>query len=30
MPKIYDAIIVENKNSNGDDVVIEVLQLLED
>jgi len=30
MPKIYDALIIENKNSNGDEVVIEVLQLLED
>jgi len=30
LPKIYDALIVEKKNSNGDDVVIEVLQLLED
>lgn len=29
-PKIYDALIVENKNSNWDQVVIEVLQLLED
>ncbi|MCF7834708.1 F0F1 ATP synthase subunit beta [Candidatus Gracilibacteria bacterium] len=30
MPKIYDALIVKNKNSNGENVVIEVLQLLED
>ena len=30
VPRIYDALRVENKNSNGDDVVIEVLQLLED
>ena len=30
IPKVYDALIVENKNSNGDVVVIEVLQLLED
>lgn len=30
VPKIYDALRVENKNSNNDDVVIEVLQLLED
>lgn len=30
MPKIYDALLVENKNSNWDIVVIEVLQLLED
>ncbi len=30
MPKIYDALVVENKNSNWDTVVIEVLQLLED
>lgn len=30
MPKIYDALTVGNKNSNGDYVVIEVLQLLED
>ncbi|EKD24821.1 MAG: hypothetical protein ACD_80C00149G0007 [uncultured bacterium (gcode 4)] len=29
-PRIYDALRVETKNSNGDDVVIEVLQLLED
>lgn len=29
-PKVYDALIIENKNSNGDEVVIEVLQLLED
>lgn len=30
VPRIYDALRVENKNSNGDEVVIEVLQLLED
>lgn len=30
LPKIYDALIIENKNSNWDTVVIEVLQLLED
>ncbi len=30
MPKIYDALIVQNKNSNQDTVVIEVLQILED
>ena len=30
VPRIYDALRVEDKNSNGDDVVIEVLQLLED
>lgn len=30
MPKIYDALIVKNKNSNWENVVIEVLQLLED
>lgn len=30
VPKIYDAIIVQEKNSNGEEVVIEVLQLLED
>lgn len=29
-PKIYDALKIQNKNSNGDEVVIEVLQLLED
>jgi len=29
-PKIYDAIVIDNKNSNGDQVVVEVLQLLED
>ncbi|MCX6825392.1 MAG: F0F1 ATP synthase subunit beta [candidate division SR1 bacterium] len=29
-PKIYDALRVETKNSNGDEVIIEVLQLLED
>jgi F-type H+-transporting ATPase subunit beta len=29
-PKVYDALIVEPKNSNGDNVVIEVLQLLDD
>lgn len=30
VPKVYDALIIENKNSNGDKVVVEVLQLLED
>jgi len=30
VPKIYDALLVQNKNGNGDEVVIEVLQLLED
>jgi len=30
LPKVYDALVVEKKNSNGDEVVIEVLQLLED
>ncbi|MCK9466926.1 MAG: F0F1 ATP synthase subunit beta [Candidatus Absconditabacterales bacterium] len=30
IPNIYDALIVDKKNSNGDQVVIEVLQLLED
>ena len=30
VPRIYDALHVENKNSNDDEVVIEVLQLLED
>jgi len=30
VPRIYDALLVENKNGNGDEVVIEVLQLLED
>lgn len=29
-PKVYDALVVDKKNSNGDEVVIEVLQLLED
>lgn len=29
-PKVYDALIIEPKNSNGDTVVIEVLQLLDD
>ena len=29
-PRVYDALVVEQKNSNGDEVVIEVLQLLED
>ena len=30
VPRIYDALLVDNKNGNGDEVVIEVLQLLED
>ncbi len=30
VPKVYDALIIGNKNSNGDTVVVEVLQLLED
>ena len=30
IPNIYDALIVDKKNSNWDQVVIEVLQLLED
>ena len=30
IPKIYDAVIVEAKNKDGDEVVIEVLQQLED
>ena len=30
IPNIYDALLVDNKNSNGDQIVIEVLQLLED
>ena len=29
-PKVYDALVVDQKNSNWDEVVIEVLQLLED
>ena len=29
-PKVYDALIIENKNSNDDTVIIEVQQLLED
>ncbi len=29
-PKVYDALIIEPKNSNGDTVIIEVLQLLDD
>ena len=29
-PKVYDALVVDKKNSNGDEVVVEVLQLLED
>ena len=29
-PKVYDALVVQNKNSNDEQVVIEVLQLLED
>jgi F-type H+-transporting ATPase subunit beta len=29
-PKVYDALVIEPKNSNGDTVVIEVLQLLDD
>ena len=30
IPNIYDALVVNNKNSNGDQIVIEVLQLLSD
>ncbi|HPC34649.1 MAG TPA: F0F1 ATP synthase subunit beta [Candidatus Absconditabacterales bacterium] len=30
IPNIYDALVVDRNNSNGDQVVIEVLQLLED
>ena len=30
VPRIYDALRVETPNSNGNDVIIEVLQLLED
>ena len=30
IPNIYDALIVDNVNSNGHQIVIEVLQLLED
>ncbi len=30
MPKVYDALVIKNLNSNGDKVVIEVLQLLDD
>lgn len=30
VPKIYDAVVVEQKNKDGDEVVIEVLQQLED
>lgn len=30
LPNIYDAITVENKNANGNPVIIEVLQQLED
>ena len=30
IPNIYDALVVDNANSNGDQIVIEVLQLLED
>lgn len=29
-PKIYDAVVLQNKNSAGESVVIEVLQQLED
>lgn len=29
LPKIYDAVTVQNKNSNGEEVVVEVLQQLE-
>lgn len=29
-PKIYDAVKLQNKNSAGEEVVIEVLQQLED
>lgn len=30
VPKIYDAVIAEQKNKDGDEVVIEILQQLED
>ena len=30
VPKIYDAVVVETKNKDGDEVIIEVLQQLED
>ncbi len=30
IPKVYDALIIENRNSNNDIVIIEVQQLLED
>lgn len=30
IPKIYDAVVVEEKNKDGDEVVIEILQQLED
>ena len=29
-PKIYDAVILQDKNSAGEEVVVEVLQQLED
>lgn len=29
-PNVYDALLIDRKNSNGDEVIIEVLQLLED
>ena len=29
-PKIYDAVILQNKNSAGEEVLVEVLQQLED
>ncbi|MDR0281804.1 MAG: hypothetical protein LBI53_00290 [Candidatus Peribacteria bacterium] len=30
LPQMYDALIVQQKNSNNAEVVIEVLQILED